>query len=273
MDFLHQPLDFPIAVDIREPLTGSNDISPEDQRQAAYEVQVRGHTVYDPRLHVSRDAYVMDGIVRFQGKNLIASNGVVVGEFDANDPTGAPGLHKALLDFNPASRPSMGMRLLQATPTVRTGDERYKKFIPTLREIAALSKDRKWKVGALALGADDDMDIRTTGYNGIPRKCNDNVMARNIKPEKDDWFEHAERNLIYNAARIGVPLKGCTLMVTPLPPCVDCARAIIQVGIKRVIAISAIGEESRWYERAKKAQLMLIEAGVDYTEWRSSDIA
>ena len=167
----------------------------------------------------------------------------------------------------------MGMRLLQATPTVRTGDERYKKFIPTLREIAAMSKDRKWKVGALALGADDDMDIRTTGYNGIPRKCNDNVMARNVKPEKDDWFEHAERNLIYNAARIGVPLKGCTLMVTPLPPCVDCARAIIQVGIKRVIAISAIGEESRWYERAKKAQLMLIEAGVDYTEWRSSDIA
>ena len=47
------------------------------------------------------------------------------------------------------------------------------------------------------------------------------------------WFEHAERNAIFNAAWIGTPLAGSTLLVTH-PPCMDCARAIVQAGICEV---------------------------------------
>ena len=39
----------------------------------------------------------------------------------------------------------------------------------------------------------------------------DNKIDRQKKPEKYFWFEHAERNAIYNAARIGVSTKGCTI--------------------------------------------------------------
>jgi dCMP deaminase len=47
-------------------------------------------------------------------------------------------------------------------------------------------------------------------------------------------MEHAERNAIYNAARCGTPLEGCTLYVE-IMPCMDCARAIVQAGIGQVV--------------------------------------
>jgi dCMP deaminase len=48
------------------------------------------------------------------------------------------------------------------------------------------------------------------------------------------WIEHAERNAIYNAARAGTGLEGCTLYAG-LTPCMDCARAIVQAGIVEVV--------------------------------------
>jgi len=47
-------------------------------------------------------------------------------------------------------------------------------------------------------------------------------------------MEHAERNAIYNAARHGTQMEGCTLYVELLP-CMDCARAIVQAGIREVV--------------------------------------
>ena len=51
-------------------------------------------------------------------------------------------------------------------------------------------------------------------------------------------MEHAERNAIYNAARCGTPLEGCTLYVE-IMPCMDCGRAIVQAGIREVIISGA----------------------------------
>ena len=65
-----------------------------------------------------------------------------------------------------------------------------------------------------------------------------------------------------NAARIGVSLKGCTLLVTSLFPCTTCSRLIIQSGIKRILA-PRIVDNSRWDEQAKVAYEMLTEAGVE----------
>ena len=83
---------------------------------------------------------------------------------------------------------------------------------------------------------------------------------------KYKWTEHAERNAIYNAARIGMSLKGCTIYVTHLP-CADCTRAIVQVGIKRVVVDADSLENadfaSRWSEDDKITKDMLDEARVD----------
>lgn len=135
------------------------------------------------------------------------------------------------------------------------------KFLAIARSIATLSKDHSTQVGALALGLSGE--IRAMGYNGFPRGCNDELACRHERPEKYLWAEHAERNLIYNAARVGVPLEGCTLIVTPLFPCMDCARGIVQSGFRRVIAEAT--NNPRWKEANDKALELFREVGIEVT--------
>lgn len=66
------------------------------------------------------------------------------------------------------------------------------------------SKDKYTQIGAVIVGKDGE--IVSTGYNSFPRGLDDGLDYRQERPEKYYWFEHAERNAIYNAARIG-PLK------------------------------------------------------------------
>ena len=136
---------------------------------------------------------------------------------------------------------------------------KHRKFIAIADAVSNLSKDRSTKVGAIAL--DHSGTIRAMGYNGMPRGCDDQVESRHARPEKYFWFEHAERNLIFNAARIGVPLEGCTLIVSGLYPCMDCARAIVQSGIREVIT-PPIPSDSRWFEQAERARALFNECGV-----------
>lgn len=137
---------------------------------------------------------------------------------------------------------------------------KFLKFLPDAEAARGRSKDRSTKVGAVVL--DDDFNIRASGYNGLPRGCDDNVEARHERPTKYLWASHAEENCVANAARIGVSLKGCTLLVTSLFPCTTCSRLIIQSGIKRILA-PRIVDNSRWDEQAKVAYEMLTEAGVE----------
>ena len=137
--------------------------------------------------------------------------------------------------------------------------EKVKKFLGIARAIAALSKDRSTQVGALALGPAGE--VRAMGYNGMCRGVDDNREERHERPEKYFHFEHAERNLIYNAARVGTPLDGCVLVVTPLFPCMDCARGIVQAGFKTVVAEAE--DNPRWAEHNAKALELFNEVGVE----------
>jgi dCMP deaminase len=140
-----------------------------------------------------------------------------------------------------------------------------KYFMNMLPLIAAKSKDKHTQVGAIIVGPDNE--IRSTGYNSFVRGLDDTVPERFERPEKYTWIEHAERNSIYNAARVGIPLKDCTIY-TPGRPCIDCARAIVSVGITR----SVIGENKVWSKdpaRIKeleiewsKIETMFIECGI-----------
>ena len=136
------------------------------------------------------------------------------------------------------------------------------RFLRLALEVSTWSKDRSTQVGAVIVG--DDRSPGPYGYNGFPRFIDDEKEERHKRPNKYEWTEHAERNAIYNAARMGVALKGSTMYVTHVP-CADCARAIIQVGITRVVADAACMDGSfseRWSETAEITREMLAEANI-----------
>ncbi len=138
------------------------------------------------------------------------------------------------------------------------------RFLRLALEIASWSKDESTKVGSVVVGP--KREIRSTGYNGIPRGVDDDVAARHERPLKYSFFEHSERNCCYDAARRGVSLEGCTIYIASFPakfgPCDNCCRAIIQSGIVRVVIEPPAGDLERWKESFQVGETMLLEAGV-----------
>jgi dCMP deaminase len=125
--------------------------------------------------------------------------------------------------------------------------------------VASWSKDRSTKGGAVIVGP--DKIPRVIGYNGFPRGVNDDAEDRHGRPLKYRWTEHAERNAIYNAARIGVSLAGC-IMYVPWFPCMDCARAIVQAGIVELVAIRPDLDHPIWGEDFQLALQLFDEAAI-----------
>lgn len=135
-------------------------------------------------------------------------------------------------------------------------------FVEMARLVATRSKDPSTHIGAVIVGPDNE--VLSTGYNNFPRGINDNVPERSERPEKYFWFEHAERNAIYSAARNGVRLKDCRMFLSCWIPCTDCMRAIIQSGIKEVVLGMQVEDASRtkWIEEATRSKQMAEETGV-----------
>lgn len=136
------------------------------------------------------------------------------------------------------------------------------RFINVAKAIAAFSKDKSTKVGAVIVGPSGE--IRSTGWNGAPRGCTaDEDERSDARPEKYYWFSHAEMNAITNAARVGTPLEGTSIVVTHAP-CMDCARAIVQAGIKRVV-FPVIEPEmyERWKAHFDRAELLFDECNIE----------
>ena len=131
-------------------------------------------------------------------------------------------------------------------------------------EIARKSKDQRTKIGAVLVR---DNIALVHGYNGLPRKCDDNVPERQERPEKYFWFEHAERNAVYACARFGIRSEGA-VMFTQGVPCADCARGVIQAGIKEVVIHKQWHEndywvrQDKWTESIMRSTKMFDEAGV-----------
>ena len=98
--------------------------------------------------------------------------------------------------------------------------------------IGMKSKDPSTRVGAVIVTASNE--IISTGYNGLPRNINDKLVRYTDKSYKYLSLNHAEENAILHCAKNGILVKGCS-MFTPWIPCARCAKAIIQVGITRII--------------------------------------
>lgn len=133
------------------------------------------------------------------------------------------------------------------------------KLIGVARAMAALSKDPSTKVGALIV--DDEGDIVSPGFNGFPRGVVDSEERYNDRPTKYLFTVHAELNAIVQAARKGVAVRGCNLIVTALHPCNVCAGAVVNAGIKCVYAPLA-NSNDRWGQQSIVAATMFQEAGV-----------
>lgn len=131
--------------------------------------------------------------------------------------------------------------------------------------VAMKSKDESTHIGAVIVGLDNE--IRSTGYNSFVRGLDDNVLERQERPEKYYWFEHAERNAIYNNSLMGgSSLKDCRMFTNGIP-CTDCARGIIQSGIKEVIVDSSWSNPDKWDENAKRTIIMFNETKVSLRYW------
>ena len=100
---------------------------------------------------------------------------------------------------------------------------------------AKRSKDPNTQVGACIV--DENNIILSTGYNGFPTGCSDDEYpwSRTGEETKYPFVVHAELNTILNAN--GKNLRGSRLYVS-LFPCNECAKAIIQSGIKEIIYLS-----------------------------------
>lgn len=135
------------------------------------------------------------------------------------------------------------------------------RFMGLCDHIASWSEDRDFQVGCVIVGAGHE--VRTMGYNGLPRgvsATDDNRFDR-ASGEKFHWIEHAERNAIYNAARAGANLDGCTLYVNRFP-CADCGRAIIQSGITCVVCPPIPKADGALDHSFQVSNTMLNEAGI-----------
>ncbi len=141
-------------------------------------------------------------------------------------------------------------------------------FMGVAKLSAMRSKDPITQVGACIVN--DKRRIIGIGYNGFPRGVDDDHFPW----EKDgDWLNskypyvvHAEPNAILNAT---VPLDDGTLYVT-LFPCNDCAKLIIQSGIKQVVYL-----EDKYHEKESfiASRRMFESAGVESRQMKLEGIS
>ena len=136
-------------------------------------------------------------------------------------------------------------------------------FLEIAEVVKLKSKDQSTQIGAVIVG--EGRNVLSTGYNSFPRGLDDSLQERQERPEKYFWMEHAERNAIYNAALEGVSLKNSTIYLTSGLPCMDCARGIVNSGIKIVWCkrVCTTKNKEKWEESQMKSLQLLNECGVE----------
>ncbi len=138
-------------------------------------------------------------------------------------------------------------------------------FLRHVYLIGSKSRDKSTKIGAVIV---KNNRIISSGYNGLPQGVNYWPSARNERPEKYNYYEHAERNAIYSCAKEGISTKDAYLFTNGIA-CSDCARAIIQSGVKEIAFHSdwqAKQHEEylgRWTESLQRSLSMFAEAEVN----------
>lgn len=128
------------------------------------------------------------------------------------------------------------------------------------QEVKLKSNDIFTKTGVVIVDCNDM--ILSTGYNSIPISVK-NTEGRQMRPEKYYWFIHAETSAIVKAAKLGISIDGATMYMTCDIPCTDCAKVIINSGIKKIVCERGGGSKSDiWKEHRIRSLRMFEESGI-----------
>lgn len=151
----------------------------------------------------------------------------------------------------------------------RTGYISWDEYFMGVADLSGMrSKDPNTQVGACIVS--EDNKILSMGYNGFPKGCSDDEFPWSREPQGDQqdpystkylYVTHSELNAILNYR--GGSLEGSKLYVS-LFPCNECAKAIIQAGIKTVIFKEDKYPDSPSVRASKR---MLNAAGVRYYQY------
>lgn len=148
--------------------------------------------------------------------------------------------------------------------------EKVLSLLPTAHASKNHSRDSRTKVGAIIL--DPEYGIVSSGWNGFPRGVKDHMSARYDPPLKYKWTVHAETNAIANAARRGIALKDCEMLVAGNVICAQCCAIAIQAGIKSIhtpqFDIKNI-VHARLEDDYLIAVDMMIEANIRHVQYKS----
>ena len=133
------------------------------------------------------------------------------------------------------------------------------RFLRLAREVSTYSKDPSTKVGAVIVRP--DKSVVSVGFNGFPRKMDDDPKLYKNRDEKYARIIHAEMNALIQAKQ---SVEGCHLFTWPFMCCDRCAIHMVQAGIERFI--SPLPTEKalrRWKDSFDRASLFFDEMGAD----------
>lgn len=140
------------------------------------------------------------------------------------------------------------------------GPKWSQRFLRLALSISEWSKDPKTRVGAVLVNT--EKTVVATGFNGLPRRIEDDPNILSDRDLKNRLTIHAEMNAILNCR---VPLDGLTMFVTN-HPCHECAKMIVAAGIVAVHALNPTGEfEEKWKDSILQARDTLALGSVPLT--------
>ena len=143
-------------------------------------------------------------------------------------------------------------------------------FMGMCKQQATMSKDPRTQVGAIAV--DEDRFPRSQGFNGFPRGIEDTPERLADRETKNLLMVHGEKNVVANAARAGISLRGCVLYYVATddtedvwggPPCTGCTKEILQCGIAGIVSFPP-KLVSNWRADLAVAAGWLREAGLPH---------
>lgn len=135
-------------------------------------------------------------------------------------------------------------------------------FLSMAKLASTRSSDAETKHGCVIV--DEHNRIIGVGYNSFPANMPDDSLP-NMRPHKYKWMVHAERNALANCI---IRPENCTAYITG-PPCLDCAKALYQEGIKHFVCID--GHSTHLMDEEDECVLeILVREGnikIDWIEW------
>lgn len=146
--------------------------------------------------------------------------------------------------------------------TFKYNEKQIDQYINLAAVFGSWSKDPSKKVGAVAIG--NYGQVLSQGYNGFPRNFKDYPYLYESKTLKNNYIIHAEMNCIYHAAINNVSLENASLFVHGLHVCHECAKGIIQTGIKEVYSFCSGPFSSKWLHSFNITEELFEEANIKY---------